>query len=193
MPKVCKAVIAANGGFFAESKVWRTQLLFKLKIIIYNLVNALTIFPCHKSPWYCCSFCSPIPEVQVTGLLGCTELSLRTPGSSSSLIVFVEMCPLVPRWAVDYSSHVRWSCEYLCGGSACAVSFVHCILRVSFFEVYPCFFVWVHPSVLYVYFVCIKNPDVFLRLSPNPLHQRDVPIHFAINFMYVFMGKRGHF
>lgn len=37
-PKVCKAVIAANGGFFDESKV---------KIIISNLVNALTIFSIH--------------------------------------------------------------------------------------------------------------------------------------------------
>jgi hypothetical protein len=45
MPKVCKTVIAANGGFFDKSKVWRTQLLFQLKIIIYNLV--LTIFPIH--------------------------------------------------------------------------------------------------------------------------------------------------
>ena len=46
IPKVLKAVIAANGGFFDEIKVWRRrQLLFKLKIIIYNLVNALTIIP----------------------------------------------------------------------------------------------------------------------------------------------------
>ena len=45
MPKVCKAVIAANGGFFDESKVWRTQLLFQLKIIIYNLVNVFTTIP----------------------------------------------------------------------------------------------------------------------------------------------------
>ena len=29
MPKDCKAVIAANGGFFDESKVCRTQLLFQ--------------------------------------------------------------------------------------------------------------------------------------------------------------------
>ena len=44
MPKVCKAVIAANGELFDESKVWRTKLLFKIKIIISNLVNVLTIF-----------------------------------------------------------------------------------------------------------------------------------------------------
>jgi hypothetical protein len=44
--KVCKAVIAGNGGFFDKNQVWRTQL-FKLKIIIYNLVNVLTIFPIH--------------------------------------------------------------------------------------------------------------------------------------------------
>ena len=31
MPKVCKAVIAANGGFFDE-RTRLTQLLFKLKI-----------------------------------------------------------------------------------------------------------------------------------------------------------------
>ena len=30
MPKVCKAVIAANKEFFDESKVWRTKLLLKL-------------------------------------------------------------------------------------------------------------------------------------------------------------------
>ena len=36
MPKVCKAVIAANWEFFDESNVW--------KIIISNLVNVLTIF-----------------------------------------------------------------------------------------------------------------------------------------------------
>ena len=46
-PKVCKAVIAENGGIFDESKVWRTQLLFKLQIIMYNLVNVLTIFHVH--------------------------------------------------------------------------------------------------------------------------------------------------
>ena len=44
MPKFCKAVIAANGEFFDESKVWRTKLLFQIKIIISNLVNVLTIF-----------------------------------------------------------------------------------------------------------------------------------------------------
>ena len=42
MPKVCKAVIAANGELFDESK--RTKLLFQIKIIIFNLVNVLTIF-----------------------------------------------------------------------------------------------------------------------------------------------------
>ena len=47
MPKVCQAVIAANGGFFDDRKVWRTQLLFQLKIIIYNRVDVLTIFPNH--------------------------------------------------------------------------------------------------------------------------------------------------
>ena len=47
MPKVCKAVIAANGEFFDESIVWRTKLLFRIKIIISNLVNVLTIFSIH--------------------------------------------------------------------------------------------------------------------------------------------------
>ena len=46
---------------------------------------------------------------------------------------------------------------------------------VSFYEVYPRSFVWVHTSVLYTCLLrCIKNPDdVFLRLSPNPSNQRD--------------------
>ena len=44
MAKVRKAVIAANGEFFDESKVWSTKLLFQIKIIISNLVNVLTIF-----------------------------------------------------------------------------------------------------------------------------------------------------
>ena len=47
MPKVCKVVIAANGQLFDESKVWRTKLLFQIEIIIYNLVNVLTIFYIH--------------------------------------------------------------------------------------------------------------------------------------------------
>ena len=47
MPKVCKAVIAANEGFFDKIKVWRTQLLFQLKIIMYNLVKVFAIFPTH--------------------------------------------------------------------------------------------------------------------------------------------------
>ncbi|CAJ0600731.1 unnamed protein product [Cylicocyclus nassatus] len=41
MPKVCNAVIAANGGFFDESK------LFQIQIIISNLVNVLTLFSIH--------------------------------------------------------------------------------------------------------------------------------------------------
>ena len=36
MPKVCKAVIAANPGFFDECKV---EIFFPQKIIISNLVN----------------------------------------------------------------------------------------------------------------------------------------------------------
>ena len=47
MAKVCKAVIAANGELFDESKVWRTKLLFKIGIIISNHVNVLTIFFIH--------------------------------------------------------------------------------------------------------------------------------------------------
>lgn len=47
MPKVCNAVIAANGAFFDKSKVWRTKLLFQIKIIISNFVNVLTIFSIH--------------------------------------------------------------------------------------------------------------------------------------------------
>ena len=47
MPKVCKAVIAANREFFDESKVWRIKLLFQIKNIISNLVNVLTIFFIH--------------------------------------------------------------------------------------------------------------------------------------------------
>ena len=47
MPKVCKAVIAAIGELFDESKVWRTKLLFQIKLIISNLVNVLTIFSIH--------------------------------------------------------------------------------------------------------------------------------------------------
>ena len=47
MPKVCNAVIAANGAFFDESKVWRTKLIFQIKIIISNFVNVLTIFSIH--------------------------------------------------------------------------------------------------------------------------------------------------
>ena len=39
MPKVCNAVIAANGAFFDKSKVWRKKLIFQIKIIISNLVN----------------------------------------------------------------------------------------------------------------------------------------------------------
>ena len=46
MPKVCKAGIAANGELFEESKVWRTKL-FKIKIIISNLINVLIIFSIH--------------------------------------------------------------------------------------------------------------------------------------------------
>ena len=52
MPKVCKAIIAANGKFFDESKVTRTQLLFQLKIIIYNLVNVFTIYPIHFASYF---------------------------------------------------------------------------------------------------------------------------------------------
>jgi hypothetical protein len=46
---------------------------------------------------------------------------------------------------------------------------------VSFYEVYPRSFVWVHTNVLYTCLLrCIKNPDdVFLRLSPNPSNQCD--------------------
>ena len=47
MPKVCKAVIAENGELFDESKVWRTKLLFQIKIIIFNLINVLIIFSIH--------------------------------------------------------------------------------------------------------------------------------------------------
>ena len=47
MPKVCNAVIAANGAFFDEGKVSRTKLMFQIKIIISNLVNVLTIFSIH--------------------------------------------------------------------------------------------------------------------------------------------------
>ena len=32
MPKVCNAVIAVNGAFFDESKVWRTKWIFQIKI-----------------------------------------------------------------------------------------------------------------------------------------------------------------
>ena len=41
--KVCKAVIAANGEFFDESKVWRTKLLFQIKITISNLDSMSSI------------------------------------------------------------------------------------------------------------------------------------------------------
>ena len=44
MPKVCKAVIATSRELFDESKVWRTRLLFQIKIIISDFVNVLTIF-----------------------------------------------------------------------------------------------------------------------------------------------------
>jgi hypothetical protein len=73
-------------------------------------------------------------------------------------------------------------------GVFCALYITSVVLRGL-----PLLFCLGTSRVLYVYFGYIKNPDVFLRLSPNPLHQRDVPIYFAINFMYVFMGKRGHF
>lgn len=43
MPKVRNAVIAANGGFLDESKVWRKEL-FQIQIINFNLVNVFFIF-----------------------------------------------------------------------------------------------------------------------------------------------------
>jgi hypothetical protein len=43
MPKVWKAVIAANGGFFDESKNLKDTMTFSIKNI-YNLVNMLTMF-----------------------------------------------------------------------------------------------------------------------------------------------------
>ena len=47
MPMVWNAVIAVNGAFFDESKVWRTKLIFQIQIIISKLVNVLTIFSIH--------------------------------------------------------------------------------------------------------------------------------------------------
>ena len=81
---------------------------------------------------------------------------------------------------VDYCSHVRWWCEYLCVGAAvmlCAIYIVcygYCPVSVN--EVYPRSFVWVQHSVFVYVFVLgvLKSPIVYsCACLQNPLYQRD--------------------
>ena len=112
---------------------------------------------CHGSLRYSCSFCPPVLEVDVTSLLGFTELDSlsSTPITHTwfpfPLISMLYMCLLFSIVLVGYCSHVRWLCDYLCVVSASVPCiFVHYGSRpVSFYDVYPHSFVWVRPSGLY--------------------------------------------
>jgi hypothetical protein len=46
----------------------------KLLAVVKKVNGCAPAEICHGSPRYCCSFCSPAPEIYITGLLGVTEL-----------------------------------------------------------------------------------------------------------------------
>ena len=156
-----------------------THWLAIMRYIIGNFLQR------HGSPRYCCSFCSPVPEVYATGFLGFTERDslsstpdclvwLYTPGShfpwlvcyicalfSLCLCRLLFPCPLVMRVPM------RWCSCY----AACFIYIVCYRYRpVSVNEVNPRSFVWGTAQCFCIRasFGCIEKPYcVFLRLPPK--------------------------